>query len=107
MATVASFFEPHGERPPTRLSVNVENAREIRAALAKPMPPREPLPPITAKLAYGQLKHGRAVAMNTSAQKITRAPKLPKVPKAGLNAMASAETKSSPQALNVELHRVY
>ena len=46
------------ESQPTRLSVAVANAREIREALGKPIPRPAPLPPITAKLAYGHLKPG-------------------------------------------------
>ena len=36
----------------SRLEERVQTAREIRAALAKPIPPPAPLPPITAKLAH-------------------------------------------------------
>ena len=53
----AAVLEP-APKEPTRLSVAVTNAREIRAALAKPIPGPDPLPPITAKLAYGHLKPG-------------------------------------------------
>ena len=53
----AAVLEP-APKEPTRLSVAVTNAREIRAALAKPIPGPDPLPPITAKLAYGLLKPG-------------------------------------------------
>src|SRR5215218_8060458 len=35
----------------TLLNERIESAREIRRALARPVPPPDPLPPITAKLA--------------------------------------------------------
>ena len=92
-----------GENARPRMSLLVEHAREIRAALAKPTPPRAPLPPITAKLAYGHLKNSKhAVA-------VTAIKKVPNLSKAARNAMASAEvgppTGSSP--LSVDKHRVY
>lgn len=97
LQSIASAFDHDGEPKPTRLSIVVDNAREIRAALAKPIPPREPLPPITAQLAYGHLKKNGATAM------VTKAPKLPN---AALDAMASMDTgRSAP--VQVELHRVY
>jgi hypothetical protein len=100
-AEMASFFEPEPERAPTRLSIAFENAREIQAALAKPMPPLAPLPPITAKLAYGHLKPGTRVAQRPL-----------KLSKEAMDAMASAgaraDTRSAHSALApVELHRVY
>lgn len=36
-------------REPTRMDMLVANAREIRAALERPLPPLEPLPPITQR----------------------------------------------------------
>ena len=100
LQNVASLFDSDGERSSTRVSVAVANAREIRAALQKPMPPRQALQPITAKLAIGALRPGSRVA---DAQ-----PKVPKLPRAAMDAMASADThprfSSGPP---VELHRVY
>ena len=100
-AGMASFLETEPERAPTRLSIAVENAREIQAALAKPIPPPAPLQPITAKLAYGHLKSGARAAQHR-----------PKLPKAAMDAMASADTgaelpRSQAVPVRVELHRVY
>src|SRR4051794_12540607 len=39
------------EQEKTLLNERIESAREIKRALARPVPPPEPLPPITAKLA--------------------------------------------------------
>ncbi len=102
LAELASFLEPEPDPAPTRLSIAVENARAIQAALAKPIPPPAPLQPITAKLAHGHLKPGSRVAQ----------PHRPKLPKAAMNAMASADAgveTPRPQAtpVRVELHRVY
>jgi hypothetical protein len=91
-------------RMPTRLSVVVANAREIRDALAKPHPPLAPLPPITEKLAYGHLKPGSRVAQSS----VTQRPL--KLKQEAMNAMASAgpqpETRG-PASAPVDLHRVY
>jgi hypothetical protein len=94
-------LESTQERAPTRLSVAVENAREIRAALAKPNRPLTPLPPITAKLAYGHLKSGSRVAQRPL-----------KLPKKAMDAMASAGAQVNMRAsysasAPVELHQVY
>ena len=99
-AFTQAIVDSKGERPATRLSLVVDNAREIRAALAKPAPPRLPLPPITAKLAYGHLKNGKSPALRRL-----------NIPKAGLDAMASGagasiDTRGALPA-PVELHRVY
>ena len=99
--TIASNVDSDEERTPTRLSLAVDSAREIRAALTKPTPPLSPLPPIAAKLAYGQLKKGKSLALH-----------LPKIPKAGLDAMALIDTQNYSPARNyspaqVDLHRVY
>ena len=88
------------ERTQTRLSVAVDTAREIRAALSKPQPRLEPLQPITAKLAYGHLKPGSP----TARQRI-------KLPKEAMDAMASveppAEVRRSYSPAPGEMHRVY
>src|SRR4051812_7812809 len=39
------------EREQTVLDQRIANAREIKEALRRPLPPIEPLPPVTAKLA--------------------------------------------------------
>ena len=88
---------------PTRLSVAVANAREIREALDRGIPGPAPLPPITAKLAYGHLKPGG----NGHA---AIAEKKPKLPKNGLDAMAmdvSANSFRASSAVIPEMHKVY
>jgi hypothetical protein len=40
----------------TRIGEVVATAREVREALARPLPPLEKLPPITATVAYGHLR---------------------------------------------------
>jgi len=91
------------ESQPTRLSVAVAHAREIREALDRGIPGPAPLPPITAKLAYGHLKpggNGHAAV----------AEKKPKLPKNGLDAMAmdvSANYFRASSAVIPEMHKVY
>jgi hypothetical protein len=46
---VQAHFLQSRDRPQSRLDLQVANAREIRHALATPIAPVEPLPPITAK----------------------------------------------------------
>ena len=99
-ASVVSVFETDSDPAPTHLSISVARAREVRAALAKPLPPLEPLPPITATLAYGHLKNARSSSV--AAQY-----KVPKLPAAALNAMASTNFQTSAPASSVELHKVY
>ena len=96
-------LEPSTELQATRVSQVVANAREIRAALAKPIPRPEPLTPITAKLAYGHLKPGGNGASAVTQRK-------PKLPKAGMEAMAMDTSPSSFRASSTvmpELHKVY
>jgi hypothetical protein len=95
---MASLIELDEPEPPTRLSIAIENAREIRAALAKPVLGPDPLPPVTAKLAHGQLKSGRAAAR----------PHALKLPQEAMDAMASAgHAAVRPAPPRVELHKVY
>ena len=54
----------------TWLNEAMRNAQEIKAAISRPIPPPEPLPPITAKLAYGNLLPGRSHA--TAVKPISR-----------------------------------
>ena len=97
LQTLASLFdEADEERAPTRLSLAVEEARQIRAALEKPLPPPAPLQPITATVAHGDLRSGKASLAKH---------KVPKFPKEALDAMASNELHSPPP--RVELHKVY
>ena len=113
-AGIANAFAETGSSPetpesmPTRVSLVVANAREIRDALAKPHPPLAPLPPITEKLAYGHLKPGSRVAQSSVPQRPL------KLKQEAMNAMASAgpqpgdETRASHSAsAPVDLHRVY
>lgn len=101
MQVIASAFDGVDEpAAPTRLSVAVANAREIRAALDRPIPPLAPLPPITARLARGDMKPSQHAARPL------------RMPKAALDAMASADIPSAQPAPRaslprVELHRVY
>ena len=105
MLNWAAALEPAPPEP-TRLSVVVANAREIRASLAKPIPKVEPLPPITAKLAYGYLRPGASGAKAMLAQSA-------KLPIASLDAMAMAMDTSAAKrfgassAVAPELHKVY
>jgi len=46
---VQAHFLQARERPQSRLDVMTANAREIRQALATPIAPVEPLPPLTAR----------------------------------------------------------
>ena len=46
--------DPAGREAKTLLDERIETARQIRRALATPIPPPEPLEPITAKPAHGQ-----------------------------------------------------
>ena len=90
-------------RETTRASQMVANAREIQAALAKPIPRPEPLPPITAKLAYGQLRTVGSGAIMANHK--------PKLPKEALDAMAMdtsvAQKFRASSAVTPELHKVY
>ena len=91
------------EQPPqkqlTHLDRAVATAREIREALAKPIPGPAPLPPITAKLAYGQLKPNGKGAV---------AERGPVLPKAAVDAMAmDLSSYRSSSAVRPEMHKVY
>ena len=102
----ATLLDTEKDAGPTRLQLAVESSREIRTALATPLPPREPLQPITAKLARGHLVPGyRAVH---AARAPAAGDKVHKLPKAALNAMASAKPeKPAPAPTTVDIHRVY
>jgi hypothetical protein len=105
LQSIASIFDSDGDHSKTRVSVVVANAREIRAALDKPMPPRQAVPPVTAKLAIGALRPGSRVAATT--QPNTQ-PKVPKLSAAAMDAMASADTRQRfSSAPPPELHKVY
>jgi hypothetical protein len=55
----ASALSQQTQRERTLLDLRMESSREIRQALAKPLPHSEPLPPITARLRHAV---GSAVA---------------------------------------------
>ena len=97
----ADLIEP-GANQPTRLSQAMINSREIRAALAKPIPRPEPLPPITAKLAYGHLRPGGSGVTAQHFEKL-------KLPKAALDsqAMDRPDQFRSSSAVIPDLHKVY
>jgi hypothetical protein len=104
---IISVFSQDDDDPdaPTRLSIAVESAREIRAALERPIAGPSPLPPITAQVAHGHFKPGRHAASGAASRPL-------KLPKAALDAMASAEPPSAPSPSRsslprVELHRIY
>jgi hypothetical protein len=67
------------EREPTRMDLMVASAREIKAALLKPLPPPEPLGPITQKPAHAP----KAV--------VKAAPAPRRLPPEALNAYASGD----------------
>jgi hypothetical protein len=51
MVQASAGLPQQAEREKTLLDLRVESSREIRQALAKPIPPPEPLPPLTARAA--------------------------------------------------------
>jgi hypothetical protein len=87
----------------THVSQIAASAREVRAALARPIPRPEPLQPITATLAYGHLKPGgKAAAVSVRHKR--------KLPQQALEAMAMDVSSSSAPAsrpVTPELHKVY
>ncbi len=98
------WVSPSSERSdpaPTRISTVVANAREIREALAKPIPRPDPLPPITAKLAYGHLKPGGKGMLAVAGKKT-------KVKHEALDAMAQDTSwHRSSSIVAPELHKIY
>lgn len=50
----ASALSQQTQRERTLLDLRMESSREIRQALAKPLPHSEPLPPITARLRHAK-----------------------------------------------------
>lgn len=84
----------------THISRTVANARAIRAALARPIPGPDALPPITEKVAIGRfLRHGGANAMARSQRS----------PVDVVEVAADAPTVSyrASSAVIPELHKVY
>ena len=94
----ATTVEQAGAPETTHISRGVANAREIRAALARPIPGPEALQPITEKLAYGHLRRGGANAMARA-----------QLPKEGVAGPADAPVVSyrASNAVIPELHKVY
>ena len=78
LSDLPGFFQTAAvvEKQPTRLDTAVNNAREIKAALATPIDGPAPLPPITEKLAYGYLKPGNT-GRSTVVSQVPRKPKTP------------------------------
>ena len=52
MVKAATGLSQQVQRDQTYLDLRVQSSREIRQALATPLPPLEPLPPITARPAH-------------------------------------------------------
>ena len=96
--------DPIAESPErTRISINVESARAIRAALAKPIVRPEPLPPITATLA----NPGPRTATAERERKPVKAAKRPKLSNEALNAMAMDVPQPARANLEFDRHKVY
>jgi hypothetical protein len=95
--------DPQEDTQENRISRVVANARQIQASLANPIPGPGPLPPITAKIAYGHLKPGAQSSQTTAYRN-------PKIPKAALDAMAMDRSSIKQQVFSApppELHKVY
>ena len=81
----------------TRLSRALPDAQDIKAALAKPVPPPAPLEPVTAKIALGHLRPG--------AHKVAR---VLRPSPAGLDAWAMQQLPPGVSAFATpDRHRVY
>ena len=91
--TVASeLSNERAEREKTILEERIANAREIKQALARGVPPPEPLPPVTAKPAK---LHESKIG---GPEKPAKEPSKRKIPGGALNAMAmETKTGSEPQ----------
>ena len=102
--TVSALLEPNKDEEQTKMSHMIESSREIRAALAKPPPPRPPLQPITASVAHGTL-------LAKGRRSLPSSPQLSKLPVEAMNAMAQAHEASSvsPVRANPQFdrHKVY
>ena len=97
----ADLIEPRATQE-TRLSQTLISSREIKAALARQIPRPEPLPPITAKLAYGHLRPGGS---GLSAQHLEKL----NLPKATLDshAMHRPDQFRSSNTVIPDLHKAY
>ena len=97
----ADLIEPTATQE-TRLSQALINSMEIKAALAKQIRRPEPLPPITANLAYGHLRPGGSELTAQHFEKL-------KLPKAALDshAMDRPGQFRSSSAVIPDLHKVY
>jgi hypothetical protein len=77
------------EQEKTLLNERIESAREIKRALARPVPPPEPLPPITAKLANPtKVANPEEPKIAASAKHSKEKPHKLQIPAAAWNAMA-------------------
>ena len=76
----------------TLLDQRIASSREIKQALSTPLPPVEPLPPITAQLA-----NSRAVQMASSPSSKNPWSKTNSLPPEALNAMAKSLTTEAPE----------
>jgi hypothetical protein len=77
--------DPAGRAAKTKLDERIETAREIRRALATPIPPPEPLQPITAK----PLRAPKAKAVEDDESKT------PALSRSARDAMAREQRRSS------------
>lgn len=82
----ALIDDPAGKAAKTKLDERIESAREIRKALATPIPPPEPLQPITAKPLRG--------AQNTKSGDADES-KTPALSRSARDSMAREQRRSS------------
>jgi hypothetical protein len=94
VAKASTAMSQRTDRERTLLDLRLESALEIRRALAKPLPPVEPLPPITSKAI--------AATGETNTAKLTDE----KLPRRGRNAFASGvfSGQHAPSALSFDRH---
>jgi hypothetical protein len=96
--TILALLEPNKEEEQTKMSQMIESSREIRAALAKPQPPRPPLQPVTASVAHGTLlAKGRRSHPHHG----------PKLSPQAMDAMAQAQAPEMPRFTPVRANPVF
>ena len=88
--------DPAGREAKTHLDERIETAREIRRALATPIPPPEPLQPITAKPLHGQ--NPKRVGGDDS----NEPRKAPKLSRGARDAMAREQRRSRSSSRSTE-----
>jgi hypothetical protein len=102
--TISALLEPNKEEEQTKMSQMIESSREIRAALAKPPPPRPPLQPVTASVAHGTLL---AKGRRSHPHQVS------KLPPEAMDAMARVQEPAMPRISPVSInptfdrHKVY